>query len=165
MILIVPIRKQKARKLEISELQATLEQVGCIAWVGRELTNTADLIGKIEVLKEKLSKMDYFNDLNEYAKIYGRQNPVVAENMERLKRLRYATVDNLPDGEVLTDVCSACGVASQGVLDRGIENIVDGLKSENKQILEREMRQANNSYLMAKDEITRLNSSIKSNRI
>ena len=62
----------------------------------------------------KLSKSEYFTDLNEFAKLHANKNPIVAENMERMKKLRYATPENLPDGEELTDVCSSCGVSSQG---------------------------------------------------
>ena len=63
----------------------------------------------------------------------------------------------------MTNVCSSCGVASQTVLDNGIKNIIDGLKAENKQILESEMRAINGVYLTIKDERDRLQSQL--NRI
>ena len=44
--------------------------------------------------------------------------------MERMKKLKYATPENLPEGETLSAVCSACGVESQQCLDNGINNIL-----------------------------------------
>ena len=69
----------------------------------------------------KLEQTTYFTDLNDFAKLYANRNPIVSENMERMKKLRYATPENLPEGEELTNVCSSCGVASQTVLDNGIK--------------------------------------------
>ena len=41
---------------------------------------------------------------------------------------RYATPENLPEGEKLTDVC-CCGVSSQGVLDNGIKKYYRRIES------------------------------------
>ena len=150
----------ESNKRNLSDLQQQLERVESTSYVGTELTDTADINGKIEVLNEKLSQQIYYDDLNDYAKAHGRSNPIVAENMERMKKLRYATPDNLPEGEELTDVCSACGVSSEATLKRGVENIIDGLKAENKQILTREMNEINNNYLQIKDERDRLQSNL-----
>lgn len=150
----------KSNQRELSHANEVLQRVEATAYVGYELSDTSEIKGKIEVLNEKLSQQIYYDDLNEYAKAYGRANPIVAENMERMKKLRYATPDNLPEGEELTDVCSACGVASEATLKRGVENIIDGLKAENKQILTREMNEVNNKYLQIKDERDRLQSNL-----
>jgi chromosome segregation ATPase len=148
---------------EIQHLTTTLKQVESTSFNGYEETDTSALKESLEKANLKLSETTYYTDLKEFAKVYARSNPIVSENMERMKRLRYATPDNLPEGEELTDVCSSCGVASQGVLDNGIKNIIDGLKAENKQILEAEMRAVNGVYLTLKDERNRLQSQL--NRI
>lgn len=148
---------------EIQRLSDTLNQVESTNFNGYEETDTSALSELLDDASSKLAKSDYYTDLNEFAKLHAKNNPIVSENMERMKRLRYATPDNLPDGEKLTDVCSSCGVASQGVLDNGIKNIIDGLKAENKQILEAEMRAVNGVYLTLKDERDRLQSQL--NRI
>jgi recombinational DNA repair ATPase RecF len=148
---------------EIQHLTTTLKQVESTSFNGYEETDTSALKESLEKANLKLSETTYYTDLKEFAKVYARSNPIVSENMERMKRLRYATPDNLPEGEELTDVCSSCGVASQGVLDNGIKNIIDGLKAENKQILEAEMRAVNGVYLTLKDERDRLQSQL--NRI
>ena len=148
---------------EIERLTATLEQTKDISFNGYEETDTSALNELLNSAVSKLEQATYFTDLNEFAKLYAKNNPIVSENMERMKRLRYATPENLPDGEELTDVCSSCGVASQTVLDNGIKNIVDGLKAENKQILESEMRAVNGVYLTLKDERDRLQAQL--NRI
>ena len=147
----------------IHSYTATLNHTIETNFVGYEQTDTSALNELLNDANSKLAKSEYFTDLNEFAKIYARRNPIVSENMERMKKLRYATPENLPDGEELTDVCSSCGVASQTVLDNGIKNIIDGLKAENKQILESEMRAINGVYLTIKDERDRLQSQL--NRI
>ncbi len=148
---------------EIQHLTATLEQVESTSFNGYEETDTSALKEMLDEANSKLSKSEYYTDLNEFAKVYAKNNPIVSENMERMKKLRYATPENLPEGEELTDVCSSCGVASQGVLDNGIKNIIDGLKAENRQILESEMRAVNGVYLTLKDERDRLQAQL--NRI
>ena len=150
-------------KYEIEHRTATLKQVESTSFNGYEEADTSVLNELLDDANSKLAKSEYYTDLNEFAKVYASKNPIVSENMERMKRLRYVTPENLPEGEKLTDVCSSCGVASQGVLDNGIKNIIDGLKAENKQILESEMRAVNGVYLTLKDERDRLQSQL--NRI
>lgn len=148
---------------EIQHLTTTLKQVESTSFNGYEETDTSALKESLEKANLKLSETTYYTDLKEFAKVYAKNNPIVSSNMERMKRLRYATPENLPEGEKLTDVCSSCGVASQKVLDNGIKNIIDGLKAENRQILEAEMRAVNGVYLTLKDERDRLQSQL--NRI
>lgn len=148
---------------EIQRLTISLKYVECTNFNGYEETDTSSLNELLDEANSKLSESEYFTDLNEFAKVYGKTNPIVSANMERMKRLRHATPENLPEGEELTDVCSSCGVSSQNVLDNGIKNIIDGLKAENKQILEAEMRAVNGVYLTLKDERDRLQSQL--NRI
>ena len=148
---------------EIQHLSDTLKQIESTSFNGYEEADTRALNEMLDDANSKLAKSEYYTDLNEFAKIHANKNPIVSENMERMKRLRYATPDNLPEGEELTDVCSSCGVASQTVLDNGIKNIIDGLKAENKQVLEAEMRAVNGVYLTLKDERDRLQAQL--NRI
>lgn len=150
----------ETHKRNISDLQQQLERVESTSYVGTELTDTREIEDNLEGIQRPLSNAVYYDDLNEYAKAHGRNNPIVLENMERMKKLRYATPDNLPEGEEVTDVCSACGVSSEVTLKRGVENIIDGLKAENKRILTREMRDVNNQYLTIKDERDRLQTNL-----
>lgn len=154
-------RKLKDVQYQIEQLTAKLENVKATSFIGSEQTPTEDLEAEIDASNEQLSNLSYYDNLNDYAKQNGRNNPIVMQNMERIKKLRYATPENLPEGETLSAVCSACGVESQQCLDNGIENIISGLKSENKQILEREMRSANAKYISVKDDrdraVARLN--------
>ena len=147
----------------IQSYTATLNHTIETNFAGYAETDTSILNEMLDEANSKLSRSEYYTDLNEFAKVYAKRNPIVSENMERMKKLRYATTENLPEGEKLTDVCSSCGVASQSVLDNGIKNIIDGLKAENKQILGSEMRAVNGVYLTLKDERDRLQSQL--NRI
>lgn len=159
---IIDNNKSKKSRLQsgLKQSNETLQRVEATTYNGYELTDTNELNGKIEVLNERLSQQVYYDDLNEYAKAYGRANPIVSENMERMKKLRYATPDNLPEGEEITDVCFNCGQSSEKVLSKGVENIIEQLKAENKQILTREMNDVNNKYLQVKDERDRLQSNL-----
>ncbi|MDD2475841.1 MAG: AAA family ATPase [Dysgonamonadaceae bacterium] len=148
---------------EIERLEATLNHTIETNFEGYPESDTSILSEMLEKANSKLSQITYFTDINDFAKLNANKNPIVSENMERMKRLRYATPENLPEGEKLTDICSSCGVASQSVLDNGIKNIIDGLKAENKQILESEMRAVNGVYLTLKDERDRLQTQL--NRI
>src|SRR5690554_2196976 len=154
-------RKLKDTQYQIEHLTAKLEGAKATSFVGVEQIPTEELKAEIDVLNEKLSKLSYYDNLNEYAKQNGRNNPIVMQNMERMKKLKYATPESLPEGETLSAVCSACGVESQQCLDNGINNIIEGLKSENRSILEREMRGANSAYITVKDDrdraVARLN--------
>lgn len=147
----------------IESYTATLNHTMETNFKGYEETDTSTLKELLDDANSKLSKSEYFTDLNEFAKVHAKRNPIVSENMERMDKLRHATPENLPEGEELTDVCSSCGVSSQQVLDNGIKNIIDGLKAENKQVLEAEMRAVNGVYLTLKDERDRLQAQL--NRI
>ena len=154
-------RKLKDVQYQIEQLTAKLEGVKATSFVGVEQIPTEEIKAEINALNEQLSKLSYYDNLNDYARQNGRNNPIVMQNMERMKKLKYATPGNLPEGEELSAVCSACGVESQQCLDNGINNIIEGLKSENRSILEREMRSANSSYITVKDDrdraVARLN--------
>ncbi len=154
-------RKLKDVQYQIEQLTAKLEGTKATSFVGVEQIPTEEIKAEIDALNEQLSNLSYFDNLNDYAKQNGRSNPIVMANMERMKKLKYATPDNLPEGETLSAVCSACGVESQQCLNNGIQNIIEGLKSENRSILEREMRSANSSYITVKDDrdraVARLN--------
>ena len=154
-------RKLKDVQYQIEQLTAKLEGVKATSFVGVEQIPTEEIEAEINALNEQLSNLSYYDNLNDYARQNGRNNPIVMQNMERMKKLKYATPENLPEGETLSAVCSSCGVESQQCLDNGIQNIIDGLKSENRSILEREMRSANSSYITVKDDrdraVARLN--------
>lgn len=154
-------RKLKDAQYQIEQLTAKLEGAKATSFVGVEQMPTEEIKAEINALNEQLSNLSYYDNLNDYAKQNGRNNPIVMQNMERMKKLKYATPENLPEGETLSAVCSSCGVESQQCLDNGINNIIDGLKSENRSILEREMRSANSAYITVKDDrdraVARLN--------
>lgn len=154
-------RKLKDAQYQIEQLTAKLEGAKATSFVGVEQMPTEEIKAEIDALNKQLSNLSYYDNLNEYARQNGRNNPIVMQNMERMKKLKYATPENLPEGEKLSAVCSACGVESQQCLDNGINNIIDGLKSENRSILEREMRSANSAYITVKDDrdraVARLN--------
>ena len=150
------VRKVKGLTFEIERLGKELEGVKETQLTGFEPTPTTELEQRLEAKNREIETLSYFGDLKDYARIYAMKNPVVVENMQRISRLKDATPDNLPDGEQITDICFNCGQSSQSILDKGIENIVSSLKAENKQVLEREMREANANYLTIKDERDRI---------
>ena len=149
-------RKISFIKNEIERFEADLKSTKETKLSGIEQIDTTDIKERVEELNKTLQALTYFEDLRVFAQKFGGNSPVVVENMQRISRLKNATPDNLPEGEELSPVCFNCGQSSQAVLDKGIENIVNSLKAENKQVLEREMREANANYLTVKDERDRI---------
>ena len=47
---------------------------------------TEEIKAEINALNEQLSKLTYYDNLNDYAKQNGRSNPIVMQNMERMKK-------------------------------------------------------------------------------
>lgn len=155
---VISLAKQKKADLE-NRLSATRE----LKFVGYKPEDTTELQDRINKLNDDLSSLRYWDDVKDYAREHGRENPIVSKNIERLSRLKYATPENMPEGEEVSDVCPTCGVSSQSTLDKSIEIIQSGIKEENRRILESEMRDVNGRYLNVKDERDRL--TIQLNRI
>ena len=80
---------------ELKHVNDTLQRVVSTVYAGYELTDTSEVKGKIEVLNDRISKITYYDVLDDYAKAHGRSNPIVIENMERMKNYRYATPDKI----------------------------------------------------------------------
>ena len=138
------------------ELKQFLSDISDKEFIPQTLQDFSEVEIKLKNVEAKLSNLTFYNSVKDYAKIHGKNNPVVMENMGRINRLKFATPENLPEGEELTDVCSCCGQSSQAVLDKGIESVISNLKAENKQILQKEMREVNNEYLLLQSEQERL---------
>ena len=81
----------KDAQYQIEQLTAKLEGVKATSFVGVEQMPTEEIKAEINALNEQLSKLTYYDNLNDYAKQNGRSNPIVMQNMERMKKLKYAT--------------------------------------------------------------------------
>lgn len=147
-------------KQRISDLEERMASTRALEFVGYRPSDTAELQSRIDKLNADLAGLQYWGDLADYARQYGRSNPIVSQNMERLSRLKYSTPDNMPDGEEVSSVCPTCGVVSESTLQKSVEITLNAIKSENKRILESEMREANGKYLNIKDERDRLQSQL-----
>lgn len=131
-----------------------------VDFVGYESRSTVELEANLAVEQAKLHTTPFFQEIEEYAENGGLSNPVIQQNIERIKRLEVATVDNLPDGEKLTDICPTCGERSDKILQKGVSLIIEGLKDNNRAILQREMMEANSAYYKQKSTVDRLTEEI-----
>ena len=92
-------------------------------------SNTEEIKAEINALNEQLSKLTYYDNLNDYAKQNGRrQSNCNAEHGADEKTQICNTRKPSLKGETLSAVCSACGVESQQCLDNGIQNIIDWIE-------------------------------------
>lgn len=106
---------------------------------------------QLNELKTKLEATPYFTTLEGFAKENANKNPIVVQNIERLKALRDGT-----HNEELSDVCPYCGVKSDEALNNFLNAKIDEIKKENRSLLEIDMREANNKHLSIKDEFERV---------
>lgn len=121
-----------------------------------------DLEARCSILKNKLAKHEFFQSLNDYAQKFMNQNPVVCENIQKIKDLK--ALEFKASGEE-SSLCPLNGQFCETAKSNSIESEkkcfevkisyqIDELKIQNKQILLREMQEANSKFNSAKDELS-----------
>lgn len=152
-------KTRESERLE-SDVSEFVENYEALKNKGFEAEKTEDLTSfhkRLSELKIKLEAAPYFTTLEDFAKENASKNPIVAQNIERLKALRNGT-----HNEELSDVCPACLVASKEALTKQIDLKIKEVKAENRSLLEVDMREANNAHLTVKDEFERVEKSLQS---
>ena len=107
-------------------------------------------------LKNELEATPFYQDFKEFAKKNYTKNQIVVKNIEKIKE-----IENGENADVY-DVCPACGVRSEAALAKSIELQIASIKRENIDLLTIDMREANNTYLAKKDELSRVENKLNS---
>lgn len=142
---------------DVSDFVENLEALKDKEFEPEKIENLASSHDQLNQLKISLETTPYFTTLEDFAKENASKNPIVLQNIERLKALRDGT-----HNEELSDVCPACLVASKEALDKQIDLKTNEIKAENRSLLEIDMREANNAHLAIKDEFERVEKSLYS---
>lgn len=148
-------RDRKRLESDVSDLVENLKSPKDKKFEPAKIEDTTPLVEQLITLKLKLEATPYFTTLEDFAKENASKNPIVAQNIERLKALRHGM-----HNEELSDVCPFCQVASKEALSKQIELKTNQIKAENRSLLEIDMREANNAHLAIKDEFERVEKSL-----
>mgnify|MGYP000858027941 CR=1 FL=1 len=151
------MRDSKRLESDVSAFVGNLEVLINKKFEAGKIEDPASLPEQLSELKIKLEATPYFTTLEAFAKENASKNPIVVQNIERLKALRNGT-----HNEELSDVCPACLVASKVALSKQIDLKTNEIKAENRALLEIDMREANNAHLTVRDEFERVEKSLNS---
>lgn len=148
-------RERKRLESDVFGFVENLEALKDKKFEPAKIEDPASYQERLNELKLKLEATPYYTTLEEFAKENASKNPIVVQNIGRLKALQNGT-----HNEELSDVCPACQVASQQALSKQIELKINEIKAENRSLLEIDMREANNAHLSIKDEFERVEKSL-----
>lgn len=137
--------------------------------------STEKLESEVKELTEKLSGLQYFEKIEDYAAKYFGNNPILVENAEKIKKISERIF-------VFNGVDTGCPITKQGcntalanakkteklIFDSKNEAEILTIKSENRRILEKEMSDINSEYSAVKSDLQeaerKLNRVIESNK-
>lgn len=149
------IRDRKRLESDVSDFVENLEVLKGKEFEAEKIEDLTSSKEQLNELKIKLEATPYFATLEDFAKENASKNPIVVQNIERLKALQDGT-----HNEELSDVCPTCLVASKEALSKQIDLKIGEIKAENRALLEIDMREANNAHLTIRDRFDRLEKSL-----
>ena len=97
---------------DLEETERDLQRAKDEPLITYETNDVFEFKKKTDELCKQLNGLTYFDNVQEFGKLYATQNPIVKQNINEITRLRNGEID----GEEVSDVCSACGVASPEAL-------------------------------------------------
>lgn len=147
---------------KISQLDAKIKSVESSEFVPSPLLDTEKLKESLQNARNLLTNTEYFATIEDYAKKFYHLNPFLVENGKRVKELTERKFE--PTGEISSacplsgEDCTTAKLYSEASerkrFELNIQNQVDEIKRENRQILTREMLEANAKYQKIKAEFT-----------
>lgn len=147
---------------KISQLDAKIKSVESSQFVPSPLLDTEKLKESLESAKNLLTNTEYFATIENYAAKFYHLNPILVENGKRVKELTERKFE--PTGEISSacplsgEDCTTAKIYSEAAerkrFELDIQNQIDEIKRENRQILTREMSDANAKYQKIKSEFT-----------
>ena len=145
------IRKRKEYESDVLDFVENLKVLKDKEFEPEKIEDLTSSQKQLNGLKISLEATPYFGTLEDFAKENASKNPIVVQNIERLKALQDGT-----HNEELSDVCPACLVASKQALSKQIELKINEIKAENRSLLEIDLREADNAHLIIRDEFDRV---------
>ena len=148
-------RESERLETDVSDFAENYKSLKDQGFESEKTENSTPFREQLNELKIKLEATPYFTTLEDFAKKNASKNPIVLQNIERLKALLNGT-----HNEELSDVCPFCEVASTEALSKQIDLKIKEVKAENRSLLEIDMREANNAHLTIKGEFERVEKSL-----
>ena len=121
---------------DLEETERDLQRAKDEPLITYETNDVFEFKKKTDELCKQLNGLTYFDNVQEFGKLYATQNPIVKQNINEITRLRNGEID----GEEVSDVCSACGVASPEALKKSLDIKIGAIKQENRDLLTIDMR-------------------------
>ena len=147
---------------KISQLDEKVKSIENSEFVPIPLHDTESLKESLNNSRTQLESSDYFATIEDYAAKFYHLNPVLVENGKRVKELTERKFE--PSGEISSacplsgEDCTTAKLYSEAAerkrFELNIQNQIDEIKRENRQILTREMSEANAKYQKIKAEFT-----------
>ena len=150
-------RELRGYESNIAEAEIGLESANNEMLIISIINDVSEFKKKADELRKQLDGLTYFDNVQEFGKLYATQNPIVKQNIDKITALRNGESDDTD----VSDVCSACGVASPQALEKSLDIKIGAIKQENRDLLTIDMRASNNDYLSIKDELERIENAIK----
>jgi len=150
-------RELRGYESKIKDAEIGLESVKNEPLISYVTNDISEFKQKTDELRKKLAGLKYFDNVQEFGKLFATQNLIVKQNIEKITALRNGESDDTD----VSDVCSACGVASPEALKKSLDINIAAIKQENRDLLTIDMRASNNDYLSVKDELERIENAIK----
>jgi DNA repair exonuclease SbcCD ATPase subunit len=164
-------------KNSIDTQKTQLEAVKSLVFVHKQLEDTTELQHSISMLNAKLQSLEYFESLEHYAQENFAKNPVLVENQIKIKELMSTGFvpmvdDNSNNCPLSGTFCETAKLHSEKAqmikFDTRINEQITALKSQNRQIIEKEMQSINSEYNAVKSDLQeaerKLNNIIESNK-
>jgi len=137
---------------EMKDVERRLGSVKDEALTMLAVDDLSELYEKAGAIREQLDGLRYFDDVREFGKLSATKNAIVTQNIEKIKAL----LNGEGDDTDVSDVCSACGVASPEARQKSLGIKIEAIKQENRDLLTIDMRASNNAYLTVKDDLERI---------
>jgi len=134
--------KKIERDIEVES--ENLEKLKSEQFIPKTIEPTDALEKNILSLKSNLEGLEYFENIEDYASRYFNQNPVLVENSEKIQDILSEKIEISNSNCPLTN--EFCKIAGENAKKSEVEK----LKSQNRSILEKEMRISNSKYNAAK---------------
>jgi len=165
-------------KNSIDTEKAKLEMVKSSVFLPKQLEDTTELEALKVRIESELSHLEYFESLEKYAQENFAKNPVLVENQTKIKELMSTGFvpmvdDNSNNCPLSGTFCETAKLHSEKAqmikFDTRINEQIAALKSQNRQILEKEMQSINAEYNAVKSDLQeaerKLNKVIEENKI
>lgn len=146
---------------KIESIEAKIKEVENEKLTAPIFGNTSNLKSEIADLETELKDLNFYNDLKDFAnEIDIFSHPFFKENIDKMAEIARCEDVTVLDWVELTDVCPTCGVKSEEFELKQKQAQTDILKNENRKMLNQLMKEKNEKFEKANNELAAKKSSL-----